>query len=75
MTDIIPPLPRELLQKELTENLFVRETNKGGNLLYIFTAQEAPNLMQEVGRLREESFRHAGGGTGQEIDIDHFDTC
>ncbi len=75
MTDIIPPLPRELLQKELTENLFVRETNKGGNLLYIFTAQEAPNLMKEVGRLREESFRHAGGGTGQEIDVDHFDTC
>lgn len=75
MTDIIPPLPRVLLEKELTENLFVRKTNKGGNLLYIFTSQEAPNLMREVGRLREESFRHAGGGTGQEIDIDHFDTC
>jgi hypothetical protein len=75
MVNIIPPLQRDLLEKELTENLFVRETNNGGNLLYIFTAQEAPNLMREVGRLREESFRHAGGGTGEEVDLDYFDTC
>jgi hypothetical protein len=30
--------------------------------------------MHEVGRVREITFRHAGGGTGNEIDIDEFDT-
>ncbi|MCE3259498.1 MAG: hemolysin, partial [Bacteroidetes bacterium] len=35
----------------------------------------SPNVMREIGRLREVTFRHAGGGTGKEIDIDEFDTC
>ena len=65
MEPIIPPVDKALLENELTEDNFVRETNNGGNLLYIFSAQDSPNLMREVGRLREESFRHAGGGTGQ----------
>jgi hypothetical protein len=72
---IVPPVPKELLEKELTEDKFVRKTNNGGNLLYIFSAKDSPNLMQEVGRLREIAFRHAGGGTGDETDIDDFDTC
>jgi hypothetical protein len=75
MVNIIPAVDKELLEKELTEDLFVRKTNNGGNLLYVFSAHDAPNLMREVGRLREESFRYAGGGTGDESDIDEFDTC
>lgn len=75
MVDIIPPVDKEILESELTEDKFVRKTNNGGNLLYIFTAHDSPNLMREVGRLREESFRHANGGTGQEVDIDDFDIC
>jgi hypothetical protein len=31
--------------------------------------------MKEIGRLRELTFRKAGGGTGKEIDIDDYDTC
>ena len=73
MIPVIAPVDKALLEEELTENNFVRETNNGGNLLYIFTAQDSPNLMREVGRLREEAFRHSGGGTGQETDIDDFD--
>ena len=30
--------------------------------------------MHEVGRIREITFRHAGGGTGKALDIDSFDT-
>lgn len=75
MVNIIPPVDKALLEMELTEDKFVRKTNKGENLLYIFTAAEAPNLMREVGRLREETFRHAGGGSGHESDVDDFDTC
>lgn len=75
MINIIPPVDKALLEMELTEDKFIRKTNKGDNLLYIFTANDAPNLMREVGRLREETFRHAGGGSGYESDIDDFDTC
>ena len=73
--EIIPEISRELLEQELTSERFVGKTNNGGNLLYIFSGADAPHLMREVGRLREIAFRHAGGGTGEEVDIDHFDTC
>ena len=73
MKDIIPRVDRELLEKELTEDRFVRKTNKGSNEIYCFTHHDSPNLMLEVGRLREITFRKAGGGTGKETDIDHYD--
>jgi hypothetical protein len=75
MKQIIEPVDRELLLSELTPDKFVRQTNNASNELYIFTAHNAPNLMREVGRLRELSFRTAGGGTGEEVDIDEYDTC
>lgn len=71
--EIIPPVAKELLEQELTEDKFVRKTNYGNNLLYIFNHHDSPNLMREIGRLREISFRHGGGGTDEEIDIDEFD--
>jgi hypothetical protein len=72
--EIIPAVPKELIEEELTEDKFVRYTNHGGNIIYIFTAHDSPNVMREVGRLREISFRTAGGGTGADVDIDEFDT-
>ncbi|MCK5535240.1 MAG: GNAT family N-acetyltransferase [Bacteroidales bacterium] len=65
---------KQILIAELSKTELLRKTNFGGNELYIFTANEAPNLMKEVGRLREMTFRHAGGGTGKEYDIDDYDT-
>ena len=72
---IIDPVPVELLKKELTPDLQLRMTNKSNNKIYIVTAHNAPNVMREIGRLRETAFREAGGGTGKEVDIDEFDTC
>ncbi|MFI3332514.1 MAG: GNAT family N-acetyltransferase [Rikenellaceae bacterium] len=72
---IIEPVDRRLLLEELTEERKIRNTNKVDNEIYIFSAAECPALMREVGRLREESFREAGGGTGQEIDIDEADVA
>ncbi len=72
---VIPPVPKEELLAELTDKIFVRKTNKGGNEIYDFTAHEAPALMKEVGRLREVTFRLAGGGTGKEADIDDYDVA
>lgn len=74
MEPIAEPISREELMGELSRAHFVRNTNKGGNLIYDFSAPEAPTLMREVGRLREEAFRMAGGGTGKEVDIDEYDT-
>jgi hypothetical protein len=73
--DIIPKVPTEELEKELTPELFVRKTNKGSNEIYIFSYDQAPNLFKEVGRLRELTFRESGGGTGKSIDIDKYDTA
>ena len=72
---IIAPVPVELLKQELTPERQLRMTNKSNNEVYIITAHDAPNVMQEIGRLREEAFREAGGGTGKAADIDEFDTC
>ena len=71
---IIEPLDRALLLKELTEHKFVRNTNNGRKQIFVCTAHDSPNLMQEIGRLREITFREAGGGTGKSVDIDEFDT-
>jgi len=75
METIIPPIDKDLLEQELTDKIFVRNTNFGNNKIYIFTAHNSPNLMKEVGRLREISFRDAKGGTGKSIDIDSYDTA
>jgi len=75
MEQIIEHVDKKLLEAELTPERFVRHTNNAGNELYIFTAQDSPNLMREVGRLREFTFRSAGGGTGLSVDIDEYDTC
>ncbi len=74
MRRIIDPIDKNLIKSELTEDKLMRSTNKANNKLYIFTHQDSPNLMLEVGRLREIAFRHYGGGTGKESDVDKYDT-
>ncbi|MBQ5880871.1 MAG: GNAT family N-acetyltransferase [Bacteroidaceae bacterium] len=75
MEQIIAPVDRELLKAELTPERRLRSTNKSNNEIYILTYQQAPNVVREIGRLREIAFRAAGGGTGKAIDLDEFDTC
>ncbi len=74
MKDIIASVPVEAIMDELTADKFFRKTNNGGNEIYVLTAHDSPNTMREIGRLREISFRAAGGGTGLDCDIDVFDT-
>jgi hypothetical protein len=73
MEPVIQPVSKQILKAELTTEKFVRYTNNGGNKLYVVTAHDSPNVMQEIGRLREISFRASGGGTGKRVDIDEFD--
>ncbi len=72
---IIKPVKKDLLLGELTKDRLLRKTNNGSNEIYLFTHKECPNLMLELGRLREITFRAAGGGTGKSVDIDEFDTA
>jgi len=71
--EIIAPIERRLLKSELTQDRKLRSTNKGGNEIYVVTWQQAPNVLREIGRLREIAFRTAGGGTGLSCDLDEFD--
>ena len=71
--EIIKPVSKELLKSELTAERRLRITNKSHNEIYIIDAHNAPNVLREIGRLREMAFRQAGGGTGKDLDIDEFD--
>ena len=73
MKPIIEAVPREEIERELTADKKIRNTNKANNEIYVVTAADSPAVMREIGRLREVSFREAGGGTGEEVDIDEDD--
>ena len=73
MTPVIPPVETALLVSELEGHL-LRPSNKADNLIYDITAHECPNVMREIARLREISYRDGGGATGNEMDIDEMDT-
>ena len=73
--EIIQPIDKELLKSELTPDKQLRLTNKSNNQIYVVTAHNAPNVLKEIGRLREIVFREAGGGTGKALDLDEFDVC
>ena len=75
MENIIEPVDRKILESELTQDRFLRKTNAADNDIFMIDAHNAPNVMLEIGRLREITFRAAGGGTGKSVDIDEFDTC
>jgi hypothetical protein len=73
MNPIREAVPTELLKSELTAERFLRVTRKGENEIYVVNCHNAPNVLEEIGRLREVTFRAAGGGTGESIDLDEYD--
>lgn len=73
MKELIPKTDKEIIKNELSRDRFVKYTNFGKNEIYIVDANNAPNTLMEIGRLREVTFREAGGGTGKSYDIDDYD--
>lgn len=73
--EIISAVDKAILKKELSPERFLRYTNNGDNLVYLVNHHNAPNVVREIGRLRELTFRTAGGGTGLALDLDENDTC
>ena len=74
MEPIIAPISVDIIKSELTLGKKLRNTNKSNNEIYVITHHDSPNVMKEIGRLREEAFRDSGGGRGLSMDIDEFDT-
>lgn len=74
MEPIIAPISVDVLKSELTAAKKLRDTNKSKNEIYVITHHDSPNVMMEIGRLREEAFRDSGGGSGLSMDLDEFDT-
>lgn len=73
MKPLIKPIDSDLIEIELKDAGLLRKTNKAGNELYIVDYFSSPNTLAEIGRLRELTFRDAGGGTGKACDLDKFD--
>ena len=73
MTEIKPSEVSQILKQELNDDTFIRKTRKGDNEIYIVNANNSPNTINEIGRLREITFRQAGGGTGESLDVDDYD--
>ena len=66
--------PAAAMQRELDglagDNCLVRHREWG---VYLAEPARIPNLLREIGRLREHAFRAAGEGTGNALDLDRFD--
>jgi putative hemolysin len=68
------PIETRFLQQELDALPSDRCLSHNAEFgVYLAQAEETPCLLQEVGRLREVTFRQAGEGTGNSRDLDRFD--
>lgn len=71
---IAPVEPADLVAAELSQLPEDRCLAESGDLaVYAAKASETPRTLQELGRLREVTFRLAGEGTGKSRDLDRFD--
>lgn len=71
--DVIPPVDPQLISKEidqLSEHLLFKSRSFS---VYCAPSDEIPNVLNEIGRLREITFREVGEGTNQSIDVDEYD--
>ena len=70
---LISPVETILIENELSEINLIRYSRMGKNKIYILNADNGPNVLNEIGRLRELTYRQCGGGIGNSKDIDNFD--
>ncbi|HEY3973439.1 MAG TPA: GNAT family N-acyltransferase [Candidatus Sulfotelmatobacter sp.] len=71
---LVDPISAESLADEIEKLPDDRCLAENGDLaVYHAAAPEVPQMLQEVGRLREITFRGAGEGTGKSVDLDPFD--
>ena len=67
--------PQRIIEREIGHLQPLLRSLRGSLALYTFRSAEAPALMREVARLREQAFRLAGTGTGRALDMDEGDVA
>jgi putative hemolysin len=74
LSPVIPPIPPESLAAEIAALRPEQRVAQAGDLAaYMASAEQIPQILREIGRLREITFRQTGEGTGRELDLDRFD--
>ncbi len=74
MQPIVDPVSPDLLEEEVNSLPEEQVLVQHGNFLVAYAfAEQIPNLLDEIGRLREKTFREVGEGTGEPTDLDRFD--
>ena len=72
--DIASPIAVDKLKQDIAhlsaKSLLMK---KGDMEVYCARATHIPNVLREIGRLREITFREVGEGTGDTLDLDHYD--
>ncbi|MBL7953495.1 MAG: lysophospholipid acyltransferase family protein [Flavobacteriales bacterium] len=71
--DIVEPIPIDRLEREIAGLTDLRLNSQAEFDLYLAPTGRIPNILREIGRLREETFRVVGEGTNKSIDLDEFD--
>ena len=73
---IVKPVSVNVIDKEINEldRLDKRLLKSKNYSVYLADAKLIPNIIQEIGRLREITFREVGEGTNNPIDLDKFDS-
>src|SRR5437899_4529059 len=83
MRSVLARKAQETIVARVPQNVLVRDiealpitqllTESSEFAVYAARASEMPHLLEELGRLREVTFRAAGEGTGKSADLDQFD--
>lgn len=73
LKEIVPPIDKELLLQDIASLGDMCLLTLSSYSLYFCKEGDIPNIIKEIGRLREITFRSVGEGTGKEIDLDKFD--
>lgn len=70
---IIEPISSELIRQEIDAIQSCRTLSYDNFDCYVVGSDYIPNILQEIGRLREVTFRAVGEGTNKSIDLDEYD--
>ncbi len=70
--NVIHPIPPAIVKNELQNSKLIGHTSDN-KLIYLVEFQNAKNVIREISRLREITFRKVGEGTGKKYDMDKYD--
>jgi len=71
--EIPPPQDLSLIQNEIASIEDLKIVSQSSCDLYLATAERIPLILNEIGRLRELTFREVGEGSNRALDLDQYD--